>query len=459
MSRENIDLCGADSYAGYLADLEKRNPSVAQEDIYSDFGVLLVPKGTVVSPSIVLKLSEHRMQAPLDDLVSLQTRLNSKSLFRCFQQLLEKDSDLEMLVETTQFSPLLRHLCLQKEMPFSAMQKLTVIAYRLPDLFQRTLGVTLLACMTAKKLGWDNQSVQDVFEASMFRDIGLLHLMPADELIERSTTEQNHEDLQFHGSVSEKILRLENRYTEAVLEAVRDHHERRDGSGFPRAHVGDAVSELALLISVMDGIWLARTRQASTRSFNLGNLAPLLKTNSYGANSAPYSALLALILSAGLKGDPLPKGIDQVAMSTFLLDRNLIISQLYTHLMQLDSTLNDEVNDQTLRVLVSSNIELIRSCGFGNFETMALLTEQNPDMRYTHDELLELDLSQTELFWRISRLINLLGKRCSEKGTLGKNPEIRQTLREMESITEDADPRSYLESLAEQQTQDVNTAS
>lgn len=448
MNRQDIDLCKIDSYADYLADLESRNPSIAQQDIYSDFGVLLVPKGTVVSPGIVLKLAEHRMEAPLDQLLGLQTRLNSRTLLRCFQQFLEKQPELQALVDLLDFSSQLGHLCVQKEQPFSAMQKLTVMAYRLPSLFERVLAVCLLSCLSAKKMQWNNERIQEVFEAALFRDIGLLHLMSPEELTKKIRYEENHEQLQTHGLISERILDLENRFSAEVLRGVRDHHERRDGSGFPRAIAGDEVSELALLISVMDDLWLKREDYSGWQSKKLANLTPLLRTNSYGVNSAPYRALLALILEAALPADPLPKGLDPLEMSRFLLDRNLVISRLYTYLMQLEQVLPKACPDQTLAMLVSSNVELIRACGFGNFETMELLTETDPEKGYSDSERLELDLSQTELFWRITRLVRLLEKRCAKGQPLSGHEDARQILKEMETIAGEAESRSYLEAVA-----------
>ncbi|TNC82880.1 MAG: hypothetical protein C9356_00025 [Oleiphilus sp.] len=454
MVQQDIDLCKIDSYADYLAELETRNPSIAQEDIYSDFGVLLVPKGTVVSPGIVLKLSDHRMHAPLDQLVGLETRLNSKSLLRCFQQLLEKEPELQTLVDVADFSSPLAHLCVSRDQPFTAMQKLTVIAYRLPDLFERTLGVTLLACLSAKKLNWDNARLQQLFEAALFRDIGLLHLMSSEELNKKLRYEQNHAQLQTHGHVSERILDLENRFPDEVLAAVRNHHERRDGAGFPHALSGESVSELALMISLMDDLWLRRESQAQWSSKKLANLTPLLRTNAFGVNSEPYRALLSWIMDAELTGDPLPDNVDLSAMSSFLLDRNLLISQLYTYLMQLAEELPDDMSTQTLGLLTNSNIELIRACGFANFETMALLTEKDPDARYSESELLELDLSQTEFFWRISKLIKLLEKQCSKDQPLHAHGAAGDILTEMRSIVAEADVRTYLEAAAEKNLKD-----
>ena len=447
MQPPEFDLCKVDRYVSYLGELETKNPSVATKDIYSDFGVLLVPKGSVVSPGVALKLAEHRMQEPLDSSIGLSTRLNSKSLLHCFKQFLEKDDDLASLASDAEFEALLRHLCLQKEFPFAAMQKLTVMAYRLPDLFSRVLGVTLLACLSAQQLKWHNDRIHALFVSALFRDIGLLHLMPADELAKKVRYERNHEELQIHGLMSEKILNLENRYTPEVLQAVRDHHERRDGAGFPRALSGAEVSDLAWMISVMDSLWLSREQNAAWTSNRLANLKPLLKINANGDNGFPYRSLLSLIQKAGLEGDSLPSDVEYQTIATFLLNRNLVISQLYTQLMLLHEqvTILDSGKDQTLATLVSNTLELIRDCGFGNFETMALLIEEDPEMRYSSDELLELDLSQTELFWRISRLSNLLRQRCAKGELLASNSVVTDVLDEFQSLEEESDARSFLE--------------
>ena len=107
-------------------------------------------------------------------------------------------------------------------------------------------------------LGWPPMRVRGMELAGLFLDIGMLAL-PSDLLAPRGPLEPAAvELLQGHADISGDILEPLARVGLPVA-AVRAHHERLDGSGYPRGLRGRQVPFGAQILAVVD-TWAALTR-------------------------------------------------------------------------------------------------------------------------------------------------------------------------------------------------------
>jgi response regulator RpfG family c-di-GMP phosphodiesterase len=110
----------------------------------------------------------------------------------------------------------------------------------------------------ADALGWPPPRVRGMELAGLFLDIGMLAL-PADLLAPRGPLEPDAVELmRGHADISGDILEPLARVGLPVA-AVRSHHERLDGSGYPRGLRGRQVPFGAQILAVAD-IWAALTR-------------------------------------------------------------------------------------------------------------------------------------------------------------------------------------------------------
>jgi HD-GYP domain-containing protein (c-di-GMP phosphodiesterase class II) len=111
--------------------------------------------------------------------------------------------------------------------------------------------VAMLVKRMAQELGWAPERVRGMELAGLLHDIGLLAL-PADLLAGSGPLdEQQRRMLHTHPEASAQILEPLSRVGVPVS-AVRAHHERLDGSGYPRGLRGRQVPVGAELLAVAD---------------------------------------------------------------------------------------------------------------------------------------------------------------------------------------------------------------
>ncbi len=111
--------------------------------------------------------------------------------------------------------------------------------------------VTQLAAAIANEMGFDNDRIGAIQTAGMLHDIGKIYV-PA-EFLSRPGRISTHElsVLRDHSEAGYEILKnIEFEYP--IAEMVYEHHERMDGSGYPRGLSGDQILMEARIIAVAD---------------------------------------------------------------------------------------------------------------------------------------------------------------------------------------------------------------
>jgi response regulator RpfG family c-di-GMP phosphodiesterase len=161
-------------------------------------------------------------------------------------------------------------------------------------------------------LGWPPMRVRGMELAGLFLDIGMLAL-PSDLLSPRGPLEPAAvELLQGHADISGDILEPLARVGLPVA-AVRAHHERLDGSGYPRGLRGRQVPFGAQVLAVVD-TWAALTRPRPHRPALSEREALAVLRQQAGLGRLPgrlVDALESLVLPARPSAPPAPGRLKQ----------------------------------------------------------------------------------------------------------------------------------------------------
>ena len=113
--------------------------------------------------------------------------------------------------------------------------------------------VAFISMAIAKKLGWTDERIQSLYMAGMVHDIGKV-AVPS-EILTKPTrlTDLEMQMVQGHVESGYQILK-DIPFPWPIAEMVHQHHERLDGSGYPKGLKGEEICPEARVLAVADTI-------------------------------------------------------------------------------------------------------------------------------------------------------------------------------------------------------------
>ena len=140
-----------------------------------------------------------------------------------------------------------------------------------------------LAMAIANAMKFPDDALADIGTAALLKDIGLpVNLIKSG----CSSTEANTPKLHEHPADGYSILAEGNLTSQEVADAVLQHHEFWNGSGYPQGLKGEAISQYAQIISIAD------------------SFVDLLSTRSNGEKFMPHVAIEYVMANSGDQFSP-----------------------------------------------------------------------------------------------------------------------------------------------------------
>jgi putative nucleotidyltransferase with HDIG domain len=119
-------------------------------------------------------------------------------------------------------------------------------------LIEHSLNVSILMSVFAKHLGFDKRLIQELALGAFLHDIGKV-LLPNDILNKRNPlTDKEQNIIRSHVALGLKILESSPSISYMAINMIREHHERLDGSGYPKKLKGDEISKYGRMIAIID---------------------------------------------------------------------------------------------------------------------------------------------------------------------------------------------------------------
>lgn len=396
-----------DHYASHLAEVNENNTVVTTEDIVNSKGVLICHKGTQVNSEVSKKILNHQLAKPLEEQVEIENTINEDRLSDQSQHVLSDFPDLGALYSAHKFDKQYDDLIHQQALPPLVLQKLTVLKEQLPRELDKAIFCAGMASLIAREMGHDQDFINDAFQAGLLHDIGFIHIDPNILNKKGALTSAEWRAIQCHVVIGQVVLTNVPQINNRVIQAVLHHHERCDGSGYPR-HMDDSnLDQLSQIVAMADSVQAIRVRQFEPKGRNLRDLVPYLQMNAYTHYYEVYQAMMSLLKRSNIE----PTTCQFADLSEFaksLLDQgnrlhNAVEFMEDKQILTLTNDLERYARTGSLHRVAAHLMRMIVQSGMVKTEVLSWLdsVRKNPS-KAEHYELCEIELMFNELNWQLN---------------------------------------------------------
>lgn len=222
-------------FARAVTALGDRRAVITRSAIFNVQGLKVIDKGVAIDANLYDKLTRHQLRSPLEDSVESEPVVSGPALREAAQSLCREDRfAAAMLASLHQPGALLEEVG-QVPLPRPIAFQLTVLRETQRGLWQRSLRSMVTAAWLGALSGATRHDLRMLAAAGLLHDLGMLHVDPALLKPHLPLGREQRRHLYTHPLLSSMLLERHHEYPREVVQAVLEHHEALDGSGYPRA--------------------------------------------------------------------------------------------------------------------------------------------------------------------------------------------------------------------------------
>ena len=222
----------------------------ATEDIYDTHGNKLLAKGVQVSRRLQERLIVHRLRKPIESCIAVDGAVDARSLTACAARAVYESAALGAILALSGMTgdALRRELDALEFSPPLAMM-LTMIDRGDPNGLRHVAEVATLALAFAAHAGLAPDVRRTSAMAGVLHDIGELYINPALLRATHVLAPEEWAHVIVHPQIGRLLIQDLGDCPPAVAIAVAEHHERLNGTGYPRAMVVGQSSTAGQLVA------------------------------------------------------------------------------------------------------------------------------------------------------------------------------------------------------------------
>lgn len=280
-------------YLGAIAQMASRREVLVTQSVYAEDGQLLFDKGSLLGADLLERLGTHRLQSPLEGHLLVAEAADIGALHVDMARLLSSDRLGQLMAadlgpDAAMLGRALRHMVWPQQASF----QMTVVREQLPSLYAHSLLMTGVALWLAIRAGWDEAQCARLAPAALLHDVGMLYMSSSWVNAAYKLNERERAQLAAHSITGSRVVQSMQAYDFNVEDAVLEHHERLDGSGYPRQLSAEAISPMGRILmvaEVVSAFFDKYTDMANER------LSLMLRLNARRFPADAVAAVLALL--------------------------------------------------------------------------------------------------------------------------------------------------------------------
>lgn len=235
-----------------LAQLATQEPVTVCAAIYNDKGVKLLDRGVRVDATLYERLEKHRLLAPIETCVAPDNPVTPAELVRQAGHLLEQVPLIGRLCDASRVRRLAPELLGRVPLPHGLAVHLSTARALHMDLFNHSV-LAALACLALGADEFHTEYDRVMLAAvGLFHDLGMLHTDEAVLAGEQRLTAAQRRHITVHPLTSAMLVQPHREFASTVMTAILQHHERLDGTGYPKGLAATAVTPWGRIASIAE---------------------------------------------------------------------------------------------------------------------------------------------------------------------------------------------------------------
>lgn len=223
---------------------------VASEDIVDVAGMKLWAKNQAVSASLQQRLLERKLKKPLEACLTSENGVTLFTLHEDFENFLSSSNPLGIGLRPWG-SQLLQQL---RQLPLHSVAQLmlTTAMVNRPQMVEHAVHAMALVGAMVSKTTQSSHEIRMAMLAGLLHDIGEIYISPEYLDVDSRLDVLGHKHIVVHPRIAQVLLATTTDYPERISQAIAEHHERLNGSGYPARLQKDDISPLGRILAAAE---------------------------------------------------------------------------------------------------------------------------------------------------------------------------------------------------------------
>ncbi len=235
-----------------VSELGRTRQLVVSQPIFNAQGIKLLEGGAAVDQGLYDRLVSHRLSRPLDECVEAEPGVDGQVLRAAALEAIERWPFFARMAPAGRTREIVLSALAAVPLPKPVGLHLMLARDTRPALFEHSILMALLCAHLAREGGAPLHEIGDAAAAGLLHDMGMLHIDPGLLDSDERLTGDRLKPVYVHPLTSSMLIGRFGEYPKEIARAIIEHHERLDGSGYPRGLAGNAISPLGRMLSLAE---------------------------------------------------------------------------------------------------------------------------------------------------------------------------------------------------------------
>jgi HD domain len=249
-ARPNAADSNSPAFLRAVTQMGRSRPVRTSRAIYNHQGIKLLEGGVQIDGTLYDRLVSHRLTQPLDESLGSDPAVTGEVLREACEVAMARWPFFALMGPPGRVRSMLLQAIEAIPLPRPVAFHLTLMRETRLPLFEHGILMAILCAHLVREGGAPIHDMTVAASAGLLHDLGMLHIDAELLGADKRLSGDERRPLYVHPVTSSMLVARFHEYPKEVARAILEHHERLDGSGYPRGLSGEAISPLGRLLSL-----------------------------------------------------------------------------------------------------------------------------------------------------------------------------------------------------------------